>query len=56
MPKRIFRELRKVNGDPDEMHYDKDVSLLECIWYGKNGSISFRRYISNMVEIVFQIK
>ena len=56
VPKRIFRELRKVNGYPDEMHYEKNVSLLECIWYGKNGSITFRRFVSNMVEIVFEIK
>lgn len=56
VPKQIFRELRKVNGDPDEIHYDKDVSLLVCIWYGKNGSIIFRRFLSNMVEIVFVIK
>lgn len=55
-PKYIFRELRKTNGDPDEIHYDKDISLLECIWYGKNGYLIFRRYISNMVEIVFEIK
>lgn len=55
-PKRIFREIRKINGNPDEIYYNKDVSLLECIWYGKNGSIIFRRFISNMVEIVFQIK
>lgn len=55
-PKRIFRELRKTNGDPDEIHYDKDISLLECIWYGKNGSIMFRRFVSNMVEIIFEIK
>lgn len=36
-PKRILRELKKVNGDPDEIHYDKDLSLLECIWHGKMG-------------------
>lgn len=55
-PKRIFRELRKINGDPDEIHFEKDISLLECIWYGKNGSILFRRFLSNMVEIMFEIK
>lgn len=54
-PKRIFRELRKINGNPDEIYYEKYLSLLQCIWYGKNGSIIYKRYISNMVEITFML-
>lgn len=55
VPKHIFRELKKINGNPDEIYFDKDLFLLQCIWYGKNGHIVYKRYISNMVEITFKL-
>ena len=56
MPKDIYEELVKLNGEPDETDIDKDSFYLETyIWYGKNGTITYNKLNNDTIEIHFEI-
>lgn len=55
IPKLVFKELVKVNGYPDEIYFDKKTELLECTWYGINGSICFKRFANSMLYITLEL-
>ena len=57
MPKDIYVELVKINGEPDETDIDEDSFYLETyIWYGKNGTLSFDKCNNKTIEIMFQLE
>ena len=58
MPKDIYEEIVKINGEPDETDVKSDKYHRDmCIWYGKNGSMVYTDDdINNTIEIVFEIK
>lgn len=58
MPKDIYEEIVKINGEPDETDVKSDKYHRDMyIWYGKNGSMVYTDDdINNTIEIVFEIK
>jgi len=57
MPKDIYEELVKLNGEPDETDIDDESSYLETyIWYGKNGTLSYYKCNNDTIEIMFQLE
>lgn len=56
MPKDIYEELVKLNGEPDETDVDDDSFWLETyIWYGKNGCITYNKLNNNTIELHFEL-
>lgn len=56
MPKDIYEELVKINGEPDEIDIDDKSFYLETyIWYGKNGTITFNKLDNNTIELHFEL-
>ena len=56
MPKDIYEELVKLNGEPDETDIDKDSFYLETyIWYGKNGTITYNKLNNDTIELHFEL-
>lgn len=56
MPKDIYEELVKLNGEPDETDIDKDSFYLETyIWYGENGTITYNKLNNNTIELHFEL-
>ncbi|MCM1128071.1 MAG: hypothetical protein NC429_16575 [Lachnospiraceae bacterium] len=56
MPKDIYEELVKLNGEPDETNIDdKSFYLKTYIWYGKNGTITFDKLNNDTIELYFEI-
>ena len=58
MPKDIYEEIVKTNGEPDETNVKSDKYHRDMyIWYGKNGSMIYTDDgINDTIEIVFEIK
>ena len=58
MPKDIYEELVKLNGEPDETELKSDkLGTDYYTWYGKNGTlIMCDDNISNNIEIRFQLE
>lgn len=57
MPKDIYEELVKLNGEPDETDIDKSLSYVKnYTWYGKNGTLVFNQWSQDNLEIRFQIE
>lgn len=58
MPKDIYEEIVKINGDPDETDVKSDKYHRDTyIWYGKNGTMVYTDdNVNNTIEIVFEIK
>lgn len=56
MPKNIYEELVRLNGEPDETDIDDKSFYLETyIWYGKNGTITFNKLDNNTIELHFEL-
>ena len=56
MPKNIYEELVKLNGEPDETEIDDDSFYLETYtWYGKNGTITYNKLNNDTIEVFFDI-
>lgn len=56
MPKDIYEELVKINGDPDESKFDENSFYLEThTWYGKNGIIGYNKLDNDTIEIIFEL-
>lgn len=56
MPKDIYEEIVKLNGEPDETDIDKDSFYLETyIWYGKNGTIVYNKLNNDTIELLFEL-
>lgn len=57
MPKDIYEELVKINGEPDKMELKSDkLGTDYYTWYGKNGTLTMcDDNISNNIEIVFEL-
>ena len=58
MPKDIYEEIVKINGEPDETDVKSDKYHRDMyIWYGKNGTMVYTNDdINDTIEIVFEIK
>lgn len=58
MPKDIYEELVKINGEPDKMELKSDkLGTDYYTWYGKNGTLTMcDDNISNNIEIVFELE
>lgn len=57
MPKDIYEELIKINGEADETDIDKNLSYVKvCTWYGKNGTMVYNKWSQDNLEIRFQIE
>lgn len=58
MPKDIYEELIKLNGDPDETELKSDKLGQDCYtWYGKNGTlIMVDDNILRNIEVRFEIE
>ncbi len=58
MPKDIYEELVKINGEPDETELKSDkLGTDYYTWYGKNGTlIMCDDNISHIIEIKFQLE
>lgn len=57
MPKDIYEELVKINGDPDIINLKTErLGRDSYTWYGSNGTIILNDdNISNTIEIIFQL-
>lgn len=56
MPKNIYDELVKINGDPDKTYIENDSFWLEThIWYGKNGCIVYNKLNNDTIEVRFEL-
>lgn len=59
MPKDIYEELVKTNGEPDEADIEPDNKYHYdmYVWYGKNGTLTMAEdKPSRNIEVVFQIE
>ena len=58
MPKDIYEEIVKINGEPAETDVKSDKYHRDMyIWYGKNGTMVYTNDdINDTIEIVFDIK
>lgn len=56
MPKDIYEELVKINGDPDESKFDEKSFYLEThTWYGINGTMGYNKLNNDTIEIIFEL-
>lgn len=56
MPKDIYEELVKLNGEPDKIDIDNKSFYLETyIWYGKNGTITYDKLNNDTIELYFEV-
>lgn len=58
MPKNIYKELVKLNGEPDETELKSDkLGTDYYTWYGKNGTLIMTDdNISRNIEVCFQLE
>lgn len=54
-PQDIYEEISNSNGIPDTIYFDKEIFFLQCIWYGKNGTIVYNHFYRGTIAVVFKL-
>lgn len=53
---KIYEKIAEMNGAPDEIKFDKEIFLLQYVWYGKNGTIVYSQFYQCNIVIIFELK
>lgn len=52
---KIYEKIAEMNGVPDEIKFDKEIFLLQYVWYGKNGTIVYNQFYQCLIVIILEL-